>query len=584
LLHQIPLYQIDSLSFGNESDYTVNINFGDNVTVSNPLELLGVSITTTNNDVIVNSISDLNSINYVLTGATDDGMFKIYSESDFILTLDDVQITNLDGPAINIQADVNIDVVLTEGTTSNLTDGTTYTESINEEDQKAAFFSEGQLIFNGTGNLVINAQGDDQHGLCSDDYIVINDGNISIESSIKDGIHANEGFQQNGGIVQISSNSDGIDVGEGLLEITNGTLIVTNQADDKKGLKCDETIQISGGVVEVIVEGNQSKGLQASEIVLSGGELNIETSGNVVLETLDLGYDPSYCIAIKADELIEVQGCQIDISATGEAGRGISCDGNINLLSGNLNINLSGDGDSYDNELGETDAYHSPCIKADGNISIIDGTYTLNNSGDGGKAIVADGQLTIGGDNTIPVINISATGQSIEIEAGTGGPGGSSGEYVEAKAISVDGSIVFVNGNITIYAEDDAIKSKESITFNNITLEITNSEEGIEAPYITVNNGTIIVAATDDGFNATTGGESFYDDGSELNVNGGTITVNMSGSDVDAMDSNGVISILSGTVYLNYPTQDPSSGLDANGSVTIGDDATVYLNGVLYNP
>jgi len=583
-LHQINLSEIDSLSFSSEFDADVYIDFAETtVSIVNSLEFLGVSVEVSGADVIVTSTADIDDINYVLSGATSDGMFKIYSENDFILTLDEVQITNQDGPAINIQADVDIYVELADGTTSILTDGATYADPPNGEDQKAAFFSEGQLLFSSGGSLIVNGQGDDQHGLGSDDYIVINDGNITIQSATKDGIHTNEGYFQNGGTVEITSNSDGIDAGDGPLEVADGILTVLNQADDTKGLKCDSEILITGGLVDLTIEGDQSKGLSAVEILLSGGELNIDTSGNVVLEASGSGYDPSYCVAIKADSLVQLNGCQVSITATGEAGRGIFCDGDISLLSGNLEIDLSGDGDTYTNELGEIDAYHSPCLKADGDISIIGGDYTLNNSGKGGKGIISDGQMLFGSLESIPVINITTTGQRIVIHYGGGGPGGGSGEYVEAKAISTDSCIVIENGDFTISSADDGIKSKESITINNGTLEVTNSEEGLEAHYITVNNGTITVAATDDGFNATLGTGAMYNDGSQLDVNGGSITVNMSGNDVDAMDSNGDITIVGGTVYLNFPNQPPSSGLDANGTVTIGGDATVYLNGVLYN-
>ena len=584
-LHQMNLSEIDSLSFTSEFYSTVYINFSETtVSIVNPLEFLGVSVAVSGADVIVNSTANISNLNYELSGTTSDGMFKIYSESDFALTLNEIQITNMDGPAINIQADVEIDVELTDGTTSILTDGVIYTDPPDEEDQKAAFFSEGQLIFSSGGSLIITGQGDDQHGLSSDDYIIINDGNITIQNATKDGIHTKEGYYQNGGNIEITSSGDGIDAGDGPLEVTNGILTVLNQSDDKKGLKCDGEITISGGLVNLTIEGAQSKALKAVEILLSGGELNIDTSGGVILESFGSGYDPSYCTAIKADELMQLDGCQINITATGEAGRGISCDGDISLLSGNIEINLSGDGDTFTNELGETDAYHSPCIKADGAISIIAGNYILSNSGDGGKGIVSDGQMVFGNEASIPVIDITTTGQSIEIEPGSGGPGGSSGIYVEAKAISSDGNITIENGNFTISSADDAVKSKESITFNNGILEITDSEEGIEAPFLYFNNGTITIAATDDGINATMGEEVMNDDGSQLNVNGGTITVNMSGNDVDCMDSNGDITVLGGTLYLNFPTQGPSSGFDANGTLTVGGDAIVYMNGNLYYP
>lgn len=576
-LLQINISEIDNLSFANELDTTCHIDFsGTTASVVNPLEYLGVSVSVSGADVIVHSTAGISNLTYILSGTTSNGMFKVYSDSDFALVLDEVQITNLDGPAINIQADVEIEVELAEGTASILTDGATYANPPGGEDQKAAFFSEGQLVFDGAGSLIINGNGNDQHGLGSDDYIVVNGGNITIQNATKDGIHTNEGYFQNGGSVNITSNSDGIDAGDGPLNVVNGTLSVMSITDDQSGLKCDSVIQITGGDISLTIEGDQSKGLKAIEILLSGGELSIVTSGNVILEPSGSGYDPSYCVAIKADELVQLDGCQVDITTTGSAGRGISCDGDISLLSGSLEIHVSGNGSTYTNTSGQTDAYHGPCIQADGDISIIGGSYTLQNSGRGGKAIKSDGQMTFGNSVSIPVLNITTTGQRIVVTSSGGGV------YVEAKAISADGSIVIQNGNFTIYSADDAVKSQASITFNNGTLAVTHSIEGLEAPYLTVNNGTITVVSSNDGFNTTMGNETMADDGSQMNINGGNITVTVAGNDVDALDSNGDITILGGIVRLNFPTQGPSSGLDANGTVTIGGSAYVYLNGVLY--
>lgn len=67
------------------------------------------------------------------------------------------------------------------------------------------------------------------------------------------------------------------------------------------------------------------------------------------------------------------------------------------------------------------------------------------------------------------------------------------------------------------------------------------------------------------------------------NYNDGTITVNMSGYDVDAMDSNGDITINGGIIKLFIPTNSPASALDANGTISISEEAEVYENGEVYS-
>lgn len=581
-LTEFSVEDIDSITFDVNTDSTIYVTYdGISVSVINPLSDAGVAITTDGADVVVQSTADIKDINYILSGTTDDGMFKIYSEKRFNLLLNEVHITNADGPAINSQSGKKALVDLVAGTTNSLTDGTDYADPVldnegEEEDQSATFFSEGKLIFAGSGSLTINSLGSDQHGLRSDDYIQIDEGTITVTSAVKDGIHAKEGFYMNGGTVNVTSSGDGIDSDEGVLEITGGNITINSEADDVKGIKSDTTLTISGGVINMTVAGVQSKGIDSDlGITISGGTINIETTGGVLLESSGSGYDPSYCSAISCDGDINISGGTFNITNEGEANRGISCDGNLVITGGDLTINASGDGAKYTNELGEDDSYHGSCIKVDGNFTFNLGSIILTNSGSGGKGISVDTEIIVGDGDSSPVLNVTTTGTSITITAGgggggpggPGGPGGSTGDYDESKAIKGDGAITFNSGDVTISSADDGIKSDESISFNDGTVSITRSVEGVEAPTITVNGGEISIHASDDGFNATNGNGGEADDGSMLSFTGGYIHVSASGG--DALDSNGDISISGGTIVAHGPQSSPEVGMDVNGTCLI---------------
>ena len=67
-----------------------------------------------------------------------------------------------------------------------LADASSYS-TVTGEDEKGCFFSEGQLIFSGTGALTVT--GNYKHGICSDDYVRLRSGsNITVASAVKDGI------------------------------------------------------------------------------------------------------------------------------------------------------------------------------------------------------------------------------------------------------------------------------------------------------------------------------------------------------------------------------------------------------------
>lgn len=61
----------------------VTIAYTDNiVTITNPYENEGVSITQSNGNVVVTSTNTTTEINYVLSGTIKSGSFKIYSDTN----------------------------------------------------------------------------------------------------------------------------------------------------------------------------------------------------------------------------------------------------------------------------------------------------------------------------------------------------------------------------------------------------------------------------------------------------------------------------------------------------------------------
>ena len=355
-----------------------------------------------------------------------------------------------------------------------------------------------------------------------------------------------------------------MDAGDGPVEITGGSLKVVIDDDDRDGIKCDGDLLISAGVVDISVEGDQSKGLNAGDVKLTGGTTTIVTSGNAVLEESGSGYDPSYCTGIKTDNDVIVDGARVVITTSGKAGRGVSSDGDIEIYSGRLTITSSGDGDTYIDETGTLDAYHGPCIKADGDLVIEGGTVALYHSGKGGRCISVDGTLTIGATDSSPTLNAKTTGQEIYINAE---------DAVEAKAIKSDGSITINNGGVTVSSGGggaggggDGIKSEEAIEINGGVIDIEDSVEGIEAPDIVINDGEIHINASDDGMNATYGNDVEGDDGSMLTINGGYIDVSTTAG--DGLDSNGGLTIAGGTVLVHGPPNQ-EVGADVNGAFLI---------------
>jgi len=260
---------------------TVQIVFSNtSANITNPVPD-DVVITQDGADVTISS--SISEVAYEVSGTTTDGQLKIYSDKKLKLSLSDLSITNTDGPAINIQTSKTIFVIL-EGN-NNLTDASSYSNIPDDEDAKATFFSEGQLVFSGTGEL--NIEGNYKHGITSDDYVRVISGTITVTEAASDAIHTNDYIIVDGGTLNLTADSDGMDCEEGYIIINDGTfnidtvddgIVASYDIDDED--EPDDSITpyltINGG--DFVINNSEGEGLEAKGIMtINDGTFNINS-------------------------------------------------------------------------------------------------------------------------------------------------------------------------------------------------------------------------------------------------------------------------------------------------------------------
>ncbi|CAG5002240.1 hypothetical protein DYBT9275_02847 [Dyadobacter sp. CECT 9275] len=372
---------LDSSTFST----VVTISFGSTVAISNPAAGAGVSVTETNGDVVVNAT--IAEVEYVLSGTTTNGSVKIYSDKKFKLTLNGVNITNNDGPAINVQSSKRAFVVLADNTSNTLADAATYTPS-GEEDMKATFFSEGQLIFSGNGSVSI--KGNYKHAIASDDYVRVISGNITVTAATSDGIHTNDAFIADGGTLNITTSGDGIQCEEGYIVINNGNFTI-NVVD--KGISAawdtDDTIDpyltINGGTIKVTSsagEGIESK----SVITINNGNISVSAKDDGInagsFIYINGGNTYAYSTSndgIDSNGKITVTGGKtVSVGSTAPE-EGFDCDRNTFKITGGTIVGIGG-------------ATSTPTANVSTQASVILGGGTMNQlvhiaSGDGAETL-----------------------------------------------------------------------------------------------------------------------------------------------------------------------------------------------------
>ena len=236
-------------------------------------------------------------IRYAVSGTTSNGSLKFYSERKFQLRLDGADITNPHGAAINNQCGKSFYLVVSEGTENTIRDGANY-DMIEGEDQKAAIFSEGQILVSGKGKLNIYSVG--KHCMASDDYVFIRPGTkLYFNSTSGHGIKAKDYVYIKGGVINMEMAADGakgINC-DSLVYITGGRTTIINSGTSvadvdslgnpistgAAGVKADHNFTMTGGTLNIKCTGNDAKGINVAQpFEFTGGELNVVMTGQQI--------------------------------------------------------------------------------------------------------------------------------------------------------------------------------------------------------------------------------------------------------------------------------------------------------------
>ena len=280
---------------------------------------------------------------YHLTGTIENGSITInVGDDDKVkLILDNVSITNQNGPAIYVENADKVVITLLEGTNNTLTDGGS------NEEIDGCIYSKDDLVINGKGTLNVNANNLD--AIVSKDDLSIFEATININAK-DDGIRGKDSLEIKDATINVVSKGDGLKTTNDTEEekgymIIEDTKLTIDAGDD--GINAETDLKISGGTYEInaIDDGihangmlqvddgtfniNSAEGLEATYVKINGGTININASD----DGINAGNKSS-----RYSVTVEINGGAITIKMGAGDTDGIDSNGNLYINGGTINI------------------------------------------------------------------------------------------------------------------------------------------------------------------------------------------------------------------------------------------------------
>ena len=473
------------------------------------------------------------------------GQIKVETaDSDAVrLVLDNANITNSSGAALNVVNAHEVILYSASGTTNTISDGADYTAT-GEDDPDAVVYSKADLTIAGEGTLKVN--GNHEDGIHTSDGLVIASGTLEVNAA-NTGIKGKDYVDILGGTINVTAQQDGIkstndtDEEQGWTRLSNGTVTV-NAGDD--GFKASRVVEISGGSLTVK---QSDEGIEAQYINVSGGDVNVTSADDGMNASLKTSNSESTdSSANTSDTADQQQNNQQQGSLPGGQQNGTS------------NQQQQGTGQP-----------------PQGQPPAMSGTSQDGTSQNG---------TTSTGQQQNNTQNQGNQNMGQPPQGGMPGGGGGTFEVVDA-AINVSG------GHVTVNAEGDGIDSNGVTTLSGGTLIVNGPSQGGNAALDTngdllLNGATVLSGSTADMFEApstkSTGGylkltnSSGFEQGSTVQVadSSGKVVANYkvtkSNVQLVLVSSSSIVKGQSYTVYTTTSAVDSNAASLASGATELG--------------
>ena len=424
----------------------------------------GVTFSASGDSVVVNSM--LPGVEFVLSGCSQDGSVTIISERSPLVTLDGLSLVAVGENALQVSSRGPI-YIRTKGASSVMDK-----PGEGAADKQAATLKfMGRVMFVGNGELSVLAGR--RNALLATDTMYVAGGNIAVAGAKGNAVLANKGICLYGGKIVAVADKDVVK-SQGDMFLYGGELVLSSAVAKTDAVQVRNFYSKAGRLC-VDVAGDAADGIKAKgNIVVAGGAIDVQTSGNTLFSEKKFDYSSAACI--KCDSALCVTGGSLVLVSKGDGAKGISVDGRLFVSGGDIKVKTYGGDVNHAVDLNAHTS--SKGIKSDGSINLQGGNIEVFVLGEGSRSegVEAKGAFVMGGTTSLYV-------------------------YAYDDAINAGSSFVLNGGTAFVYSvTNDAVDSNGCVEINGGVLVAEGAqipEQGLDTDNpgdFVMRGGTLVTA------------------------------------------------------------------------------------------
>ena len=375
----------------NSSDFAakVKVDFSGNKAQLSELPY-GVSAEVSGADVLLRS--NVRGVEYIISGKTDNGALTVISEFSPLVTLDSVSLVSSGKNALQISSKGII--YMRTLRQSRVADVAVAKKADN---QSAALKFMGKALLLGSGKLIVEAER--RSGIFCTDTLFVDGADVKISKAPNNAVLANGAIVTNNGRLTAYSQKDVIKCKKGSVAVLGGKLTIASHTPKADGVQAMNYYQ-KGGKVNVYVSGAAADGVKCDNVLaVSGGLLDITTDGDAVFNNKKSDYSSASCL--KSGNIISISGGKNLLRSNGDGAKGISSDSAI-VISGGVVMALT-KGTEVCHEIDINAHASAKGIKSDGALYITGGDVEalVFGKGERNEGIEAKGDMYFANDAAV---------------------------------------------------------------------------------------------------------------------------------------------------------------------------------------